>query len=139
MREGAAYVFAKHANLVIAGPGATARDVAQLAVRMAAAGEGKIRFQAGTGSALLGDVAERVEARRCGMKRRAGVGWHWRWGWAATAFRGGRGLLVQGNTAFPWSCMRNCGGGGKSLFLALQLSSALAMTYAGARANTAAK
>ena len=37
MREGGAYVFAKHANIVIAGPGSTARDVAMLAARMAAA------------------------------------------------------------------------------------------------------
>ncbi len=37
MREGGAHVFEKHANIVIAGPGATARDVAKLAVRMAAA------------------------------------------------------------------------------------------------------
>lgn len=37
MRAGGAYVFEKHANIVIAGPGATARDVAGLAVHMAAA------------------------------------------------------------------------------------------------------
>jgi UDP-N-acetylmuramate dehydrogenase len=37
MREGGAYVFPKHANIVIAGPGATAKDVVQLAARMAAA------------------------------------------------------------------------------------------------------
>ncbi len=37
MRTGGAYVFEKHANIVIAGPGATARDVARLAERMAAA------------------------------------------------------------------------------------------------------
>lgn len=37
MRAGGAYVFAKHANIVIAGPGATARDVATLTTRMAAA------------------------------------------------------------------------------------------------------
>ena len=37
MREGGAYVYEKHANIVIAGPGATARDVARLAARMAAA------------------------------------------------------------------------------------------------------
>ena len=37
MREGGAYVFAKHANIVIAGPGATAKDVARLTARMAAA------------------------------------------------------------------------------------------------------
>ncbi len=37
MREGGAYVFEKHANIVIAGPGATARDVAKLAARMAGA------------------------------------------------------------------------------------------------------
>ena len=37
MRAGGAYVFAKHANIVVAGPGATARDVATLAERMAEA------------------------------------------------------------------------------------------------------
>jgi UDP-N-acetylmuramate dehydrogenase len=37
MRAGGAFVFAKHANIVMAGPGATARDVATLAARMAAA------------------------------------------------------------------------------------------------------
>jgi UDP-N-acetylmuramate dehydrogenase len=37
MREGGAQVFEKHANIVIAGPGAKARDVALLAARMAAA------------------------------------------------------------------------------------------------------
>ena len=37
MREGGAYVFDKHANIVIAGPGAKAADVAKLAERMAAA------------------------------------------------------------------------------------------------------
>jgi len=37
MRQGGAYVFEKHANIVIAGDGATARDVAVLTARMAAA------------------------------------------------------------------------------------------------------
>ena len=37
LREGGAYVFEKHANIVIAGPGAKAADVARLAARMAAA------------------------------------------------------------------------------------------------------
>lgn len=37
MREGGAYVFEKHANIVIAGAGATARNVAGLTTRMAAA------------------------------------------------------------------------------------------------------
>lgn len=37
MREGGAHVFEKHANIVIAGEGATARDVAKLTARMAAA------------------------------------------------------------------------------------------------------
>ncbi len=44
MRAGAAYVFAKHANILIAGPGATARDVAALAGRMAAAVREKFGF-----------------------------------------------------------------------------------------------
>ena len=44
MREGGAYVFAKHANIVIAGPGAKARDVAMLAARMAAAVQEKFGF-----------------------------------------------------------------------------------------------
>lgn len=35
LREGGAHVFEKHANIVIAGPGATAADVARLAARMA--------------------------------------------------------------------------------------------------------
>ena len=37
MREGGAYVFEKHANIIVAGPGATARDVARLSSRMAEA------------------------------------------------------------------------------------------------------
>ena len=45
MRSGAAYVFAKHANVVVAGPGATARDVATLAGRMAAAVREKFGFE----------------------------------------------------------------------------------------------
>ena len=44
MREGGAYVFAKHANIVIAGPGAKAQDVAKLAARMAAAVQEKFGF-----------------------------------------------------------------------------------------------
>ncbi len=44
MREGGAYVFPKHANIVIAGPGATAADVARLAARMAAAVREKSGF-----------------------------------------------------------------------------------------------
>lgn len=44
MRVGGAYVFPKHANIVIAGPGAKARDVALLAVRMAAAVKRKFGF-----------------------------------------------------------------------------------------------
>ena len=45
MREGGAYVFEKHANIVIAGPGATARDVARLAARMAAAVQERFGFE----------------------------------------------------------------------------------------------
>lgn len=45
MRAGGAYVFAKHANIVVAGPGATARDVATLAGRMAAAVREKHGFE----------------------------------------------------------------------------------------------
>ena len=45
LRAGAAYVFPKHANIVIAGPGATARDVATLAGRMAAAVREKFGFE----------------------------------------------------------------------------------------------
>lgn len=37
MRTGGAYVYEKHANIVMAGPGATAKDVAELTSRMAAA------------------------------------------------------------------------------------------------------
>lgn len=44
MRAGGAYVFAKHANIVMAGPGATARDVAALAQRMATAVREKFGF-----------------------------------------------------------------------------------------------
>ena len=44
MREGGAHVFEKHANIVIAGPGAKARDVARLAARMAAAVREKFGF-----------------------------------------------------------------------------------------------
>ena len=44
MREGGAHVFEKHANIVIAGPGAKAADVAKLAARMAAAVEEKFGF-----------------------------------------------------------------------------------------------
>ena len=45
MRAGGAYVFAKHANIVIAGPGATARDVATLAGRMATAVRERFGFE----------------------------------------------------------------------------------------------
>lgn len=45
LRAGAAYVFPKHANIVIAGSGATARDVATLAGRMAAAVREKFGFE----------------------------------------------------------------------------------------------
>lgn len=45
MREGGAYVYEKHANIVIAGPGAKARDVAKLAARMAAAVKEKFGFE----------------------------------------------------------------------------------------------
>jgi UDP-N-acetylmuramate dehydrogenase len=45
MHEGGAYVFAKHANIVIAGPGAKARDVARLTARMAAAVKDKFGFK----------------------------------------------------------------------------------------------
>lgn len=44
MREGAARVFDKHANIVIAEPGATARDVARLTARMAAAVQAQFGF-----------------------------------------------------------------------------------------------
>jgi UDP-N-acetylmuramate dehydrogenase len=44
MREGGAYVFEKHANIVIAGPGATAKDVAKLTAHMAAAVMEKFGF-----------------------------------------------------------------------------------------------
>ena len=57
MREGAAYVFAKHANIVIAGPGATARNVAQLAARMAAAVKEKFGFELEPEVRYWGDVA----------------------------------------------------------------------------------
>jgi UDP-N-acetylmuramate dehydrogenase len=41
MRVGGAYVYEKHANIVVAGPGATAQDVGELASRMAAAVRGR--------------------------------------------------------------------------------------------------
>ena len=44
MREGGAFVFEKHANMVIAGPGAKARDVATLTARMASAVREKFGF-----------------------------------------------------------------------------------------------
>ena len=44
MREGGAYVFPKHANIVIAGPGAKAAEVARLTERMAAAVKEKFGF-----------------------------------------------------------------------------------------------
>ena len=45
MREGGAKVFEKHANIVIAGAGATARDVAKLTARMAAAVRARFGFE----------------------------------------------------------------------------------------------
>ena len=45
MREGGAKVFEKHANIVIAGPGATATDVARLAARMADAVKMQFGFE----------------------------------------------------------------------------------------------
>ncbi len=45
MREGGAYVFEKHANIVIAGPGAKAADVARLAARMVAAVQERFGFE----------------------------------------------------------------------------------------------
>ena len=44
MREGGAYVFEKHANIVIAGPGAKALDVAKLTTLMAGAVKEKFGF-----------------------------------------------------------------------------------------------
>ena len=44
LREGGAHVFEKHANIVIAGPGATARDVARLSARMASAVQERFGF-----------------------------------------------------------------------------------------------
>ncbi len=45
LREGGAHVFEKHANIVIAGPGATAADVARLAARMADAVKERFGFE----------------------------------------------------------------------------------------------
>ncbi len=45
MREGGAQVFEKHANIVIAGEGATASDVARLAARMAEAVKKQFGFE----------------------------------------------------------------------------------------------
>ena len=56
MREGGAYVFAKHANIVIAGPGAKASDVARLAARMAAAVREKFGFELEPEVRFWGDV-----------------------------------------------------------------------------------
>ncbi len=56
MREGGAHVFEKHANIVIAGPGAKAADVAKLAARMAAAVEEKFGFALEPEVRFWGDV-----------------------------------------------------------------------------------
>lgn len=56
MREGGAYVFEKHANIVIAGPGARARDVAKLTARMAAAVKAKFGFELEAEVRFWGDV-----------------------------------------------------------------------------------
>ena len=56
MREGGAHVFEKHANIVIAGPGAKARDVAKLAARMAAAVREKFGFELEPEVRFWGDV-----------------------------------------------------------------------------------
>ena len=45
MREGGAHVYEKHANIVIAGPGAKAGDVAKLTARMAAAVKQQFGFE----------------------------------------------------------------------------------------------
>jgi UDP-N-acetylmuramate dehydrogenase len=45
MREGGAYVYEKHANILMAGEGATAADVDQLARRLADAVEGRFRVR----------------------------------------------------------------------------------------------
>ena len=56
MREGGARVYEKHANIVIAGPGAKARDVAVLAGRMAAAVKAKFGFDLEPEVRFWGDV-----------------------------------------------------------------------------------
>ena len=56
MREGGAHVFAKHANIVIAGPGATAKDVATLTARMAAAVKEKFGLELAPEVRFWGDV-----------------------------------------------------------------------------------
>ena len=58
MREGGAYVFPKHANIVIAGPGAKAGDVARLAARMAAAVQEKFGFVLEPEVRYWGEVGE---------------------------------------------------------------------------------
>ena len=50
-------VVATHAHIVIAGPGATARNVAQLAARMAAAVQEKFGFELEPEVRYWGDVA----------------------------------------------------------------------------------
>ena len=56
MREGGAHVYEKHANIVIAGPGAKATDVAVLVARMAAAVKGKFGFDLEPEVRFWGDV-----------------------------------------------------------------------------------
>ncbi len=56
MRAGGAYVFEKHANIVIAGPGTTAADVAELAARMAAAVKERFGFDLEPEVRFWGDV-----------------------------------------------------------------------------------
>ena len=56
MREGGAYVFPKHANIVIAGPGAKAKDVAILTARMAATVREKFGFELEPEVRCWGDV-----------------------------------------------------------------------------------
>lgn len=56
MRAGGAYVFPKHANIVIAGPGAKARDVAALTDRMAAAVREQFGFELEPEVRFWGDV-----------------------------------------------------------------------------------
>jgi UDP-N-acetylenolpyruvoylglucosamine reductase len=58
MREGGAHVFEKHANIVIAGPGAMAREVARLTSRMAAAVKEKFGLDLEPEVRFWGNVAE---------------------------------------------------------------------------------